>query len=191
MTLPVSSSEVSETIRPPANDITVATVVAAGKWVKMRFTKAGLDANLTCAVVLRNSDLVGDPISQQTVPAGVATREVLINVPSEDTPYVVDLSCGSFGSQVAFTSGSQVSGTGTLTVQVGGVASVYPTVANMLLEYGDSPLLGQSATPVACTGACSASITATKGVPVYFRWVYRDVSNNVLATSDINSAILE
>lgn len=161
---------------------------ASDRCVQVRLRRIAMQSNHPCFVSLRTPQQT--EAGEMLAPTGLATREGIICGLQPETQHTLHASCGPYGVTGTVTTGGQLSGAGTMPLNFGDVSSIYPTVDNLLLEYGPSPALGSSAAPVSCATGCSVSVPGNRGEPVYFQFSYRTASNAVLVSSGVYSEIL-
>ncbi|MEZ5356548.1 MAG: Ig domain-containing protein [Bryobacteraceae bacterium] len=180
---------VTITVRPPVNGtLTVRSVSTGNATASVVVSKAGLPAGEPCQLVVRSSsDPQTLPAAVATVPAGRATRNLIVSGLSPATAYTFDAACGVEGAIVS-ASTSNLGGSTNLS-WTGTPPPLLP-VSNVLLEHGPTAALGSNISQ-SCAASCQVPLgSLARGSIHYFRYFWRGSANQVLAESQVTAVIV-
>jgi hypothetical protein len=126
--------------------------------------------------------------SDATIASGSRRRVHVASGLSASATYHYRLTCGT--ARVSGTVNTIAAGApSSRDVELAPAANL--SVATAQIEYGATASLGSSTSPVACSPRCTIAVPGNVGSVVYFRPVYRNSGSVTVATSPIQSLVIE
>jgi hypothetical protein len=140
-----------------------------------------------CTVWASTSSTFASGVTTAQDAGGDRRRAVNMIGLTAGTLYYYRIFCAVTQPTGSFTTLASGGGAATLTVKL--KPRTGSTVADAVIDYGDTSSLGSSTTPASCSTGCSIAVPATKGQGLYWRIRYRNAGGSDISTGPVTVAM--
>ncbi len=138
-----------------------------------------------CILKIDDDGDFSSPVINSSDSGTVRNRQFLASGLSASTAYHYRITCASDPYNGGNTEGqftTQPAG-GPTTLRVALAPPAGYSVDNAVVDYGATPGLGSSTSPVSCASGCTVDVAASAGVALYYRWRYCTAGSQTITTS--------